>query len=51
MRIFQEEPAHAAFGGDKGSGIGREDHAVMLDHHQQAKNLLASYSPKRMGFL
>jgi len=43
-------PAHAAFGGYKGSGIGRENHAVMLDHYQQTKNLLVSYSPKRLGF-
>jgi aldehyde dehydrogenase len=43
-------PAHAAFGGYKGSGIGRENHASMLDHYQQTKNLLVSYSPKKMGF-
>jgi aldehyde dehydrogenase len=43
-------PAHAAFGGYKGSGIGRENHAVMLDHYQQTKNLLVSYDPKKMGF-
>jgi aldehyde dehydrogenase len=43
-------PAHAAFGGYKGSGIGRENHAQMLDHYQQTKNLLVSYSPKRLGF-
>ena len=43
-------PAHAAFGGYKGSGIGRENHAVMLDHYQQTKNLLVSYSPKKLGF-
>jgi aldehyde dehydrogenase len=43
-------PAHAAFGGYKGSGIGRENHAMMLDHYQQTKNLLVSYSPKRLGF-
>jgi aldehyde dehydrogenase len=43
-------PAHAAFGGYKGSGIGRENHAVMLDHYQQTKNLLVNYSPKKMGF-
>jgi aldehyde dehydrogenase len=43
-------PAHAAFGGYKGSGIGRENHAIMLDHYQQTKNLLVSYSPKRLGF-
>ncbi|HET9172536.1 MAG TPA: aldehyde dehydrogenase family protein [Actinospica sp.] len=43
-------PAHAAFGGYKGSGIGRENHKMMLDHYQQTKNLLVSYSPKEMGF-
>ena len=43
-------PAHAAFGGYKHSGIGRENHRMMLDHYQQTKNLLVSYSPKAMGF-
>ena len=43
-------PAHAAFGGYKQSGIGRENHRMMLDHYQQTKNLLWSYSPKAMGF-
>jgi aldehyde dehydrogenase len=43
-------PAHAAFGGYKQSGIGRENHSMMLDHYQQTKNLLVSYSPKAMGF-
>ena len=43
-------PAHAAFGGDKQSGIGRENHKMMLDHYQQTKNLLVSYSPKALGF-
>jgi aldehyde dehydrogenase len=43
-------PAHAAFGGYKQSGIGRENHTMMLDHYQQTKNLLVSYSPKAMGF-
>lgn len=43
-------PAHAAFGGYKKSGIGRETHKMMLDHYQQTKNLLVSYSPKPMGF-
>jgi aldehyde dehydrogenase len=43
-------PAAAAFGGYKQSGIGRETHAMMLDHYQQTKNLLVSYSPKAMGF-
>lgn len=43
-------PAHAAFGGYKKSGIGRENHRMMLDHYQQTKNLLVSYSTKPMGF-
>ena len=43
-------PAHAAFGGYKQSGIGRETHRMMLDHYQQTKNLLVSYDPKPMGF-
>ncbi|EPY01050.1 aldehyde dehydrogenase [Magnetospirillum fulvum] len=43
-------PAHAAFGGYKQSGIGRENHHMMLDHYQQTKNLLVSYSPKALGF-
>lgn len=43
-------PAHAAFGGYKQSGIGRENHRMMLEHYQQTKNLLVSYDPKPMGF-
>ena len=43
-------PAHAAFGGYKQSGIGRETHRMMLEHYQQTKNLLVSYSPKALGF-
>jgi len=43
-------PAHAAFGGYKSSGIGRETHKMMLDHYQQTKNLLVSYSAKALGF-
>ena len=43
-------PAHAAFGGYKVSGIGRETHKMMLEHYQQTKNLLVSYSPKALGF-
>jgi len=47
---YHAYPAAAAFGGYKGSGIGRENHAMMLDHYQQTKNLLVSYSPKALGF-
>jgi aldehyde dehydrogenase len=43
-------PAHAAFGGYKQSGIGRENHKMMLHHYQQTKNLLVSYNPNAMGF-
>jgi aldehyde dehydrogenase len=43
-------PAHAAFGGYKQSGIGRENHHMMLEDYQQTKNLLVSYSPKALGF-
>jgi aldehyde dehydrogenase len=43
-------PAHAAFGGYKESGIGRETHKMMLDHYQQTKCLLVSYSEKKLGF-
>ena len=47
---YHAYPAHAAFGGYKGSGIGRENHKMMLDHYQQTKNLLVSYSPNKLGF-
>jgi aldehyde dehydrogenase len=43
-------PAHAAFGGYKASGIGRENHKMMLDHYQQTKNVLVSYGTKALGF-
>ena len=47
---YHAYPAHAAFGGYKESGIGRETHKMMLDHYQQTKNLLVSYSTKALGF-
>jgi aldehyde dehydrogenase len=47
---YHQYPAHAAFGGYKQSGIGRENHRMMLSHYQQTKNLLVSYSPKALGF-
>jgi aldehyde dehydrogenase len=47
---YHAYPAHAAFGGYKQSGVGRETHKMMLDHYQQTKNLLVSYSPKALGF-
>ena len=47
---YHAYPAHAAFGGYKESGIGRETHKVMLDHYQQTKNLLVSYAEQKLGF-
>ncbi|MCS4241089.1 MULTISPECIES: aldehyde dehydrogenase [Rhizobium/Agrobacterium group] len=47
---YHAYPAGAAFGGYKQSGIGRETHKMMLDHYQQTKNLLVSYSPNKLGF-
>ncbi|NQW34665.1 MAG: aldehyde dehydrogenase family protein, partial [Methylophilales bacterium] len=47
---YHAYPAHAAFGGYKASGIGRETHKMMLDHYQQTKNLLVSYSETKLGF-
>ena len=47
---YHAYPAHAAFGGYKQSGIGRENHKMMLDHYQQTKNLLVSYNNKAQGF-
>jgi aldehyde dehydrogenase len=50
VNCYHLYPAHAAFGGYKQSGIGRETHKMMLSHYQQTKNLLVSYDPKPMGF-
>jgi aldehyde dehydrogenase len=50
VNCYHAYPAHAAFGGYKQSGIGRETHSMMLDHYQQTKNLLVSYSPQKLGF-
>ncbi len=47
---YHAYPAHAAFGGYKGSGIGRETHKMMLEHYQQTKNMLVSYKPEADGF-
>lgn len=47
---YHAYPAHAAFGGYKQSGVGRENHLMMLNHYQQTKNLLVSYSPNKLGF-
>lgn len=50
INCYHAYPAHAAFGGYKKSGIGRETHKMMLDHYQQTKNLLISYSTNPLGF-
>lgn len=50
VNCYHLYPAHAAFGGYKQSGIGRENHKMMLDHYQQTKNLLVSYSESKLGF-
>ena len=47
---YHAYPAHAAFGGYKKSGIGRETHKMILDHYQQTKNLLVSYDINPLGF-
>ena len=47
---YHHYPAHAAFGGYKESGVGRENHKMMLNHYQQTKNLLVSYSESTLGF-
>ena len=47
---YHAYPAHAAFGGYKQSGIGRENHLMMLGHYQKTKNLLVSYSENKLGF-
>mgnify|MGYP002759574645 FL=1 len=47
---YHNYPAHSAFGGYKHSGIGRENHLMMLEHYQQTKNLLVSYSDEALGF-
>jgi aldehyde dehydrogenase len=49
VNCYHVYPAHAAFGGYKQSGIGRENHKMMLDHYQQTKNLMVSYSDKALG--
>ncbi|TVR32337.1 MAG: aldehyde dehydrogenase family protein [Balneolaceae bacterium] len=50
VNCYHTYPAHAAFGGYKKSGFGRENHKMMLDHYQQTKNMLISYDKKAMGF-
>lgn len=50
INSYHSYPAHAAFGGYKASGIGRENHKTMLKHYQQTKNLLVSYNESKLGF-
>jgi aldehyde dehydrogenase len=50
INCYHAYPAHASFGGYKESGFGREGHKMMLEHYQQVKNLLVSYSETRLGF-
>jgi len=50
INAYHLYPVHAAFGGYKQSGIGRENHRMMLAHFQQTKNVITSYSPKALGF-
>ncbi|MEM9407898.1 MAG: aldehyde dehydrogenase family protein, partial [Acidobacteriota bacterium] len=50
VNCYHHYPAHAAFGGYKQSGIGRENHRMMLSHYRQTKNLLVSYDQNPMGF-
>ena len=47
---YHHYPAHAAFGGYKKSGVGRENHKMMLNHYQQTKNMLVSYDVNPLGF-
>ncbi|SHJ83424.1 aldehyde dehydrogenase [Maribacter aquivivus] len=50
VNCYHLYPAHAPFGGYKKSGIGRENHKMMLAHYRQTKNMLISYDKKKMGF-
>ncbi len=50
VNCYHLYPAHASFGGYKKSGIGRENHKMMLEHYQRTKNMLVSYDKKPMGF-
>jgi aldehyde dehydrogenase len=50
VNCYHHYPAHAAFGGYKKSGVGRETHKMVLEHYQQTKNLLVSYSTTPLGF-
>ncbi|MCP9236160.1 aldehyde dehydrogenase family protein [Lewinella sp. JB7] len=50
VNCYHDYPAHAPFGGYKKSGIGRENHKMMLDHYRQTKNMLVSYRKEALGF-
>ena len=47
---YHAYPAGAPFGGYKQSGIGRENHKMMLGHYRQTKNMLISYDKNKLGF-
>ena len=49
VNCYHAYPAHAAFGGYKKSGLGRETHKMVLEHYQQTKNMLVSYSETKLG--
>ena len=50
VNCYHDYPAHAAFGGYKQSGVGRETHKMMLEHYRQTKNVHVSYDPNALGF-
>ena len=50
VNCYHDYPAHAPFGGYKKSGIGRENHKMMLGHYRQTKNMLISYDKNKLGF-
>jgi aldehyde dehydrogenase len=50
VNCYHQYPAHAAFGGYKASGVGRENHKMMLEHYSQTKCMLVSYDPNALGF-
>lgn len=49
MNQYHNYPAHSAFGGYKQSGLGRENHLMMLEHYQETKNVLVSYAENPVG--
>lgn len=49
VNTYNELPAGAPFGGYKKSGIGRENHLMMLDAYSQVKNIFINTSEKPSG--